>query len=84
MFTRARRWTLSWARWIQSTSSHPVSLKYIFLLSYSFVCVFISPIRRSTTCHGDVRIQARSIMFCLAAFVPIQMWVVWDVWTSKI
>jgi len=26
VFTRAQKWTLSWARWIQSTSSHPISL----------------------------------------------------------
>jgi hypothetical protein len=25
MFTKARHWTLSWARWIQCTSSHPIS-----------------------------------------------------------
>jgi len=25
-FTRARHWFLSWARWIQSTISHPISL----------------------------------------------------------
>jgi hypothetical protein len=26
VFTRARHWSLSWARWIQSTPSHPISL----------------------------------------------------------
>jgi hypothetical protein len=26
MFTRARHWSLSWARWIQSTPPHPISL----------------------------------------------------------
>jgi hypothetical protein len=32
MFTRARHWSLSWVRWIQSTSSHPVSI-YILIPS---------------------------------------------------
>jgi len=26
MFTRARHWSLSWIRWIQSTTSHLISL----------------------------------------------------------
>jgi hypothetical protein len=33
MFTRSHQWLLSWARWIQSTISHPFSLKYILVLS---------------------------------------------------
>jgi hypothetical protein len=35
VFTRTCRWKLFWARWIQSTSSHPNSLRYIpiFLLA---------------------------------------------------
>jgi hypothetical protein len=33
IFTTARRWSLSWARWIQSKSSHPSSLKCILILS---------------------------------------------------
>jgi hypothetical protein len=32
-FTRARHWSLSWARWIQFTPSHPISLRSILLLS---------------------------------------------------
>jgi hypothetical protein len=30
VFTRARHWSLSWARWIQSTPSYPVVLRLIF------------------------------------------------------
>jgi len=26
MFTRARHWSLSWARWIRSTAYHPLSI----------------------------------------------------------
>jgi hypothetical protein len=33
MFTRALHWSLSWARSIQSTPSHPISLRYILILS---------------------------------------------------
>jgi hypothetical protein len=33
MFTRARHWSLSWARCIHSTPSHPVSLRHILILS---------------------------------------------------
>jgi hypothetical protein len=33
VFTRARHWSLSWARWIQSTHSHPTSLRSILILS---------------------------------------------------
>jgi hypothetical protein len=29
VFTGARYWSLSWARWIQSTPSHPISLRSI-------------------------------------------------------
>jgi hypothetical protein len=35
VFTRARRWSLFWMRWIQSSStSHPISLKSILILSF--------------------------------------------------
>jgi hypothetical protein len=33
MFTRPHYWILSWFRWIQSTPSHPVSLRYVLILS---------------------------------------------------
>jgi hypothetical protein len=33
VFTRTRHWSLSWVTWIQSELSHPVSLKYILILS---------------------------------------------------
>jgi len=29
VFTRVHHWSLSWARWIQSTPSHPLSLRFI-------------------------------------------------------
>jgi hypothetical protein len=34
VFTRARHWTVSRDRWIQSTSSHPISLRSIQILSF--------------------------------------------------
>jgi hypothetical protein len=33
MFTRARHWSLFWARWLQSTPSHTISLRSILILS---------------------------------------------------
>jgi hypothetical protein len=33
VFTRARHLSLSWAKWIQSTSPNPISLRSIFMLS---------------------------------------------------
>jgi hypothetical protein len=33
VFTTCLQWSLSWARWIQSTSSHPISLRSILILS---------------------------------------------------
>jgi hypothetical protein len=33
VFTRVLNWFLSWARWIQSTTSHPVSPRSILILS---------------------------------------------------
>jgi hypothetical protein len=33
VLTRDRQWTLYWARWIHSTSSHPIHLRYILILS---------------------------------------------------
>jgi hypothetical protein len=33
VFTRVLYWYLSWARWIQSTPPHPISLRSIFILS---------------------------------------------------
>jgi len=32
-FYGTRHWSLSWARWIQSTTSHNISLRYILILS---------------------------------------------------
>jgi len=32
MFTRVRHWTLTSARWIQSTSSHPLPLRFILTI----------------------------------------------------
>jgi hypothetical protein len=32
LFTRTRHWSLSWIRWIQSISSHPISLRSILIL----------------------------------------------------
>jgi hypothetical protein len=34
VFTRARHWSLFWTRWIQSTPSHPITLRYILILSF--------------------------------------------------
>jgi hypothetical protein len=40
VFTRTRHWSLSWARWIQSTPSHTVSLRSILMLtSYLRLCL---------------------------------------------
>jgi hypothetical protein len=36
-FTRAYHWSQSWVRWIQSTISHPISLRTILLSSYHFL-----------------------------------------------
>jgi hypothetical protein len=33
VFTRALHWSLSWARWIQSKPSHPISVRSILILS---------------------------------------------------
>jgi hypothetical protein len=35
VFTRACQWSLSWARCIQSTPSHPISSKSILILSFN-------------------------------------------------
>jgi hypothetical protein len=35
VFTRVLQWSLSWARSIQSIPPHPVSLRYILILSWS-------------------------------------------------
>jgi len=42
VFTRARRWTLSWASWIRSTPSHSGSLRSIWMLSSS-LRLFLPP-----------------------------------------
>jgi glucan phosphoethanolaminetransferase (alkaline phosphatase superfamily) len=40
VFTAARHWSVSWARWIQSTFCHPVSLRCVLILScYLLICV---------------------------------------------
>jgi hypothetical protein len=41
VFTTARQWSLSWARWIQSTPSHPISLRSILILSFH-LCLRLS------------------------------------------
>jgi hypothetical protein len=33
VFTSDHHWSQSWARWIQSTHSHPISLRFILILS---------------------------------------------------
>jgi hypothetical protein len=38
VFTRARRWSLSWARCIQSTPSHPISIRSIPILP-CYICL---------------------------------------------
>jgi hypothetical protein len=35
MFTRARNWSLSWARKLQSVPPHPISLRFILILSHN-------------------------------------------------
>jgi len=35
VFTTARHWSLPWTRWIQSTTSHPITLRSILILSYN-------------------------------------------------
>jgi hypothetical protein len=32
VFTRVRHWSLSWARWIQFTTFHPISLRSVLML----------------------------------------------------
>jgi hypothetical protein len=41
VFTRARHWSISWARWIQSSPSHAVSLRSI-LIKLGYVILFWS------------------------------------------
>jgi len=36
VFTRAHHWSVSWARWIQSTTSHSISLRSIVILFSHF------------------------------------------------
>jgi hypothetical protein len=38
IFTRASQWTLSWASWIQSTPSHPISLRFLLILC-TYACI---------------------------------------------
>jgi hypothetical protein len=40
-FTRYRHWFLFWARWIQSTRSFPIPLRYLLILSYP-LCLYLS------------------------------------------
>jgi hypothetical protein len=42
VFTRPRQWSLSWARWIQSTPTHPVYLKSILILPFHIAWVLSS------------------------------------------
>jgi hypothetical protein len=43
VFTRALHWSLSWAASIQSTPSHPISLRSILILStHVFVFLVVS------------------------------------------
>jgi hypothetical protein len=41
-FIKARRWSLSWARCIQYTLFHPISLRFIILSSHVHPCLFLS------------------------------------------
>jgi hypothetical protein len=36
VFTRARHWSVSWARWLESTTSHPVSLRSVILFIHIY------------------------------------------------
>jgi hypothetical protein len=69
VFKKARHWTLSWSRWVNSSSSHPMSLRPILILSshlrhvskvVPFVqvsdtnCVWISAMRAIRSVHLTV------------------------------
>jgi hypothetical protein len=40
MSIKAWQWTLSWATWIQSTPSYPISVRSILILS-SYLCLYL-------------------------------------------
>jgi hypothetical protein len=67
VFTRARHWSLSWARWILSTSSRPLPLRSILILSYH-LCLGLP----SGVFPSDFPTNILYAFFIYACYVPHQ------------
>jgi hypothetical protein len=60
VFTTARHWSLFWARWIQSTISHPITLRLILILSFH-LCLYLPSGLFPSDFHTKVCMQFSSL-----------------------
>jgi hypothetical protein len=81
VFTRARHWSLYWASRIQSTSSHPISLRSMLMLSShlrpSLLSAFLQVFQPKFWTHF-------SPLSCALHAPPISYSLIWSLWNRKI
>jgi len=61
VFTRAHYWFLSWAIWIQSTSAHLISFRYLPILWWGVISLKFNPQDRRLPHFGCLRLLIRYI-----------------------
>jgi hypothetical protein len=78
VFTRARHWSLSWARWIQSTPSHRISSRSVLILSPTLRLSFQSGLLKENVGIWD----HHAVCACASVFVSSSAWTNWPVFAK--
>jgi hypothetical protein len=88
VFTRSHHWSLSWAGWIHSTSSYPISLRSI-LTSFLLLVVLLSGLfpqfsHRNYVCNSlsCVTCLAHLYIFDLIILTVFNEW--YNLWSSSL
>jgi len=76
VFTRSCHWSLSWSKWIQSTSSHTLSLRYILILS-SHLCIGL-PSSLCIQVFWPQLCMNFSSLWCMLHAMPISSPLIWS------
>jgi hypothetical protein len=95
VFTRASHWSLSWARWIQYTTSHPISVRTVLYLQNNWIILNINTSRKqnlersrsATDTNENVLFNINTglefiIFFLLWKRKQTERFTVWFLWTG--